>query len=212
MKKTILLASMFSLVLAACVTPGKNTAIGAAAGTAIGAGVGAATAKLTKGDVKKGATIGAAAGLVAGGALGNYYDKLAKELKQYADVEKTDNGVKITMKGDILFDTGKSNLSPDAMTLLNNLNKVLKKYPKNRIVIHGYTDTTGSAVQNEILSKARAKSVYDYLVTQNGLKTLSVTYVGHGPADPVASNATEAGRAKNRRVELQITANEKDIQ
>ena len=140
MKKTIILASMFSLVLTACVTPGKNTAIGAAAGTAIGAGVGAATAKLTKGDVKKGAMIGAGAGLVAGAALGNYYDKLAKELAAIADVEKTDNGVKITLKGDILFETGKSNLNQDSMTLLTNLNKVLKKYPKNRIVIHGYTD------------------------------------------------------------------------
>ena len=211
MKKTILLASMFSLVLAACVTPGKNTAIGAAAGTAIGAGVGAATAKLTKGDVKKGAAIGAATGLVAGSAIGNYYDKLAKELAQYADVTKTENGVKITLKGDILFDTGKSNLTQESMTTLNNLNKVLKRYPKNRIVIHGYTDTTGSAVTNELLSKARAKSVYDYLVTQNGLKTLSVEYVGHGPANPVGDNSTAAGRAMNRRVELQITANEKDI-
>jgi len=212
MKKTILLASMFSLVLAACVTPGKNTAIGAAAGTAIGAGVGAATAKLTKGDVKKGAAIGAATGLVAGSAIGNYYDKLAKELAQYADVTKTDNGVKITLKGDILFDTGKSNLTQESMTTLNNLNKVLKRYPKNRIVIHGYTDTTGSAATNELLSKARAKSVYDYLVTQNGLKTLSVEFVGHGPANPVGDNSTAAGRAMNRRVELQITANEKDIQ
>lgn len=211
MKKTILLASMFSLVLAACVTPGKNTAIGAAAGTAIGAGVGAATAKLTKGDVKKGAAIGAATGLVAGSAIGNYYDRLAKELAQYAEVTKTENGVKITLKGDILFDTGKSNLTQESMTTLNNLNKVLKRYPKNRIVIHGYTDTTGSAVTNELLSKARAKSVYDYLVTQNGLKTLSVEYVGHGPANPVGDNSTAAGRAMNRRVELQITANEKDI-
>ena len=211
MKKTILLASMFSLVLAACVTPGKNTAIGAAAGTAIGAGVGAATAKLTKGDVKKGAAIGAATGLVAGSAIGNYYDKLAKELAQYADVTKTENGVKITLKGDILFDTGKSNLTQESMTTLNNLNKVLKRYPKNRIVIHGYTDTTGYAVTNELLSKDLEKSVYDYLVTQNGLKTLSVEYVGHGPANPVGDNSTAAGRAMNRRVELQITANEKDI-
>ena len=210
MKKTILLASMFSLVLAACVTPGKNTAIGAAAGTAIGAGVGAATAKLTKGDVKKGAAIGAATGLVAGSAIGNYYDRLAKELAQYADVTKTENGVKITLKGDILFDTGKSNLTQESMTTLNNLNKVLKRYPKNRIVIHGYTDTTGSAVTNELLSKARAKAVNDYLIGQ-GLKTLSVDYVGHGPANPVGDNSTAAGRAMNRRVELQITANEKDI-
>lgn len=212
MKKTIILASMFSLVLTACVTPGKNTAIGAAAGTAIGAGVGAATAKLTKGDVKKGAMIGAGAGLVAGAALGNYYDKLAKELAAIADVEKTDNGVKITLKGDILFETGKSNLNQDSMTLLTNLNKVLKKYPKNRIVIHGYTDSTGSAATNQKLSAARAQAVYDYLVTRDGLKTLSIAPVGHGSANAVGDNSTAAGRAMNRRVELQITANEKDIQ
>ena len=211
MKKTVLFASMFALALTACTTPGTKTAIGAGVGAAAGAGIGALVAKSTGGKASKGAAYGAAAGLAAGGLIGNYYDKLAKELAQIADVEKTDNGVKITLKGDILFDTGKSALTQESISTLKNLNKVLKKYPKNRIVIHGYTDNTGSAKTNEVLSKARAQAVYDYLVTTDGPKTLSVTYQGHGPANPVADNGTAAGRQANRRVELQITANEKDL-
>lgn len=212
MKKTVLFASMFALVLTACTTPGTKTAIGAGIGAAAGAGIGALVAKSTGGKASKGAAYGAAAGLVAGGALGNYYDKLAKELAAIADVEKTDNGVKITLKGDILFDTGKSALNAESITTLKNLNKVLKKYPKNRIVVKGYTDSTGSAAVNTKLSEARAQAVYDYLVTTDGLKTLSISSIGYGASDPVADNTSASGRAKNRRVELQITANEKDIQ
>ena len=211
MKKSILFASMFALALTACTTPGTKTAIGAGVGAAAGAGIGALVAKSTGGKASKGAAYGAAAGVVAGGLLGNYYDKLAKDLAQIADVEKTDNGVKSTLKGDILFDTGKSALNQESMNLLTNLNKVLKKYPKNRIVIHGYTDSTGSAATNKKLSEARAQAVYDYLVTRDGLKTLSINYVGHGPENAIGDNSTAAGRAMNRRVELQITANEKDL-
>ncbi|MBQ8033273.1 MAG: OmpA family protein, partial [Elusimicrobiaceae bacterium] len=91
------------------------------------------------------------------------------------------------------------------------LNRVLKKYPKNRIVVQGFTDSTGSDEYNKKLSAQRAQAVYNYLVA-GGLKTLSITYVGYGKANPIASNDTEEGRAQNRRVVLAITANEKDIQ
>ena len=107
---------MFALALTACTTPGTKTAIGAGVGAAAGAGIGALVAKSTGGKASKGAAYGAAAGLAAGGLIGNYYDKLAKELAQIADVEKTDNGVKITLKGDILFDTGKSALTQESVS------------------------------------------------------------------------------------------------
>ena len=89
--------------------------------------------------------------------------------------------------------------------------RVLKKYPKNNIIVAGHADSTGSEEYNKVLSTNRAKAVYDYLIG-NGLKTLSIQYVGYGYDQPVASNDTAEGRAKNRRVELLITANEKDIQ
>jgi len=211
MKRAVLLCTLGAFLLAACTTPGKRTAIGAGAGAAVGAGAGALISKATGGKAGTGALIGGIAGLAAGGALGNYYDKQAKELAAIADVVKGENGIQVFLKNDILFDVGSAVLSTDAIATLNDLNRVLKKYPKNRIVVQGYTDSTGSDSYNLQLSKQRAQAVYNHLLS-NGLKTLSITYVGYGEANPVASNDTEAGRAQNRRVVLSITANEKDIQ
>ena len=211
MKKTVLLCTLGAFLLAACTTPGKRTAIGAGAGAAIGAGAGALIAHASGSKAGKGALIGGLAGLAAGGALGNYYDKQAKELAAIADVVKTDNGLQVFLKNDILFDVDSAVLSTEALQTLKDLNRVLKKYPKNRIVVQGFTDSTGSEAYNQKLSQQRAQAVYNYLLS-NGLKTLSITYVGYGESNPIASNDTEAGRAQNRRVVLAITANEKDIQ
>ncbi len=216
MKKLILLTSAVAL-LAACTTPGKRTAIGAGAGAATGALAGAVIANNTGGKSYQGAIYGALAGAAVGGALGNYYDKQAKELAAIADVQKVKdaNGktirLVITLKNDILFESGNSALSAASMQTLNDLLRVLKKYPKNNIVVAGHADSTGTDAVNLPISTQRAKAVYDYLIA-NGLKTLSIQYIGYGSSQPVASNDTAAGRAANRRVELLITANEKDIQ
>ncbi len=210
MKKTLLLCTICAFLVAACTTPGKRTAIGAASGAAIGAAAGAVISHTTGGKSGTGALIGGLTGLAAGGALGNYYDKQAKELAAIADVVKGDNGIQVFLKNDILFDIGSAELSSNAIQTLTDLNKVLKKYPKNRIVVQGYTDSTGSDELNQRLSTQRAQAVYNYLVG-TGLKTLSISYVGYGKSNPIASNDTEEGRAKNRRVVLAITANEKDI-
>lgn len=217
MKKIILPVLAGCLLVAACTTPGKKTAIGAGGGAAVGALAGAIIANNTGGQSHQGAIYGALAGAAAGGLLGNYYDKQAQELAQIANVEKVKNAngktirLVITLKNDILFETGNAALSSESVSTLNGLLRVLKKYPKNNIIVAGYTDSTGSNAVNQPLSVQRAKAVYDYL-TANGLKTKSISYVGYGSANPVASNDTAAGRAMNRRVELLITANEKDIQ
>ena len=216
MKKLTLVVCAVALV-AACTTPGKKTAIGAGAGAAAGALTGAVIANNTGGKSYQGAIYGALVGATAGGLLGNYYDKQAKELAEIADVQKVKdaNGktirLVITLKNDILFETGNAALSADSVTTLNGLLRVLKKYPKNNIIVAGHADSTGAESYNKDLSKNRAKGVYDYLMA-NGLKTKSIEYVGYGSAQPVTSNDTAAGRAKNRRVELLITANEKDLQ
>lgn len=213
-KMTVLMCA--ALLVTACTTPGKRTAIGAGGGAAVGALTGAVIANNTGGKSYQGAIYGALAGATAGGLLGNYYDKQAKELAAIADVQKVKdaNGktirLVITLKNDILFETGNAALSSASVSTLNDLLRVLKKYPKNNIIVAGHADSTGSEDYNKVLSTNRAKGVYDYLVG-NGLKTLSIQYVGYGSAQPVASNETEEGRAKNRRVELLITANEKDL-
>lgn len=209
MKKTLFAAVICALVLSACTTPGKRTAIGAGAGAAVGGIAGAVIANNTGGKSGQGAIYGALAGAALGGGIGNYLDKQAKELAAIADVSRTaDGGIVVTLKNEILFDTNSAVLSAEAGNTLLDLNKVLKKYPSNIIVVEGYTDSTGKADYNKKLSEQRAKAVYDFIVN-NGLKTSSISYVGYGIANPVADNSTAAGRAKNRRVQLNITAPKK---
>lgn len=209
MKKTLFVAVICALVLSACTTPGKRTAIGAGAGAAVGGIAGAVIANNTGGKSGQGAVYGALAGAALGGGIGNYLDKQAKELAAIADVSRTaDGGIVVTLKNEILFDTNSAVLSAQAGNTLLDLNKVLKKYPSNIIVVEGYTDSTGTADYNKKLSEQRAKAVYDFILN-NGLKTSSISYVGYGIANPVADNSTAEGRAKNRRVQLNITAPKK---
>lgn len=211
MKKTLLLAVSAAVILSACTTPGKRTAIGAGAGAAGGAILGAVIAHNTGGKAETGALVGALAGGTTGGLIGNYYDKQAKELEAIADVQKTENGIVVTLKNEILFETGKADLSAAAQKTLTDLNRVLKKYPENIIEVQGHTDSTGTASYNQQLSEQRAKVVYDFIIA-NGLKTSGLSYHGYGMNYPVADNSTAEGRAKNRRVELKIVANKKLVE
>ncbi len=211
MKKTVLMLTTAAVVLAACATPGKNTAIGAGAGAAVGAGAGAIIAKTTGGKAGQGAVWGAAAGVLLGGVVGNYFDKQAQDLAKVADVKKTANGLEITMKNDILFATGSSVLSAEAKKNIADMSKVLKKYPYNIIVVEGYTDSTGSVASNLSLSQKRAAAVQQEMLNNN-VQTYSLTSVGYGVSNPIADNNTEAGRQANRRVNLNITANKELVE
>lgn len=211
MKKTVLVLTLAAFVFAACATPAKNTAIGAGVGALGGAAAGAVIAKTTGGNAAQGAVWGAAGGLVLGGAIGNYFDKQAAELAKIADVKKTENGLEITLKSDILFNTGSSELSADAKTNLAALGKVLKKYPYNIIVVEGNTDSTGTLATNLSLSERRAATVQQELL-KNNVQTYSLTAKGNGPNNPVATNSTADGRQANRRVDLKITANKELVE
>jgi outer membrane protein OmpA-like peptidoglycan-associated protein len=180
-----------------CASPGKRTAIGAGGGAAGGAVIGGLAGGW------KGAAIGAGVGALAGGAVGNYLDKQANELEQVAETKRTENGVLVNLKNDVLFDTGKAEVKPQAMAQLNQVGDILAKYPDDRIRIAGFTDSTGGKTINELLSQQRAQSVANVL-SQRGVKPQQMQVAGRGPESPVASNKTTAGRAKNRRVELHI--------
>ncbi len=190
-------AALAAFLVVGCGTAGKRTAIGAGAGGLAGAGVGA----LIGG--KKGALIGAGVGALAGGSVGLYLDKQHKELEKIAETKRTDNGLIVQLKGDILFDTGSAALKPEAIDQLTKLGDVIAKYSDDRVRIEGYTDSTGSKKTNEELSLRRADSVRAVLVGR-GVQEKQVTALGMGSTQPVADNATAAGRAKNRRVELHI--------
>jgi outer membrane protein OmpA-like peptidoglycan-associated protein len=198
MRNKILVVSLLALVTAAgCETAGKRTAIGAGGGAAAGAGVGALLGGW------KGAAIGAGVGALAGGSVGLYLDKQAKELEQVAETKRTENGVLVNMKSEILFDSGSAVLKDEAVAQIEKVADIIAKYSDDRVRIEGHTDSTGTASKNEELSLRRADAVKRVLLGR-GVKEAQVTALGMGSTKPLADNKTTAGRAKNRRVELHI--------
>ncbi len=111
-----------------------------------------------------------------------------------------DNG-RVAVYG-IFFDTGKSDLKPESAPALAEIAKLLNANPGLKVYIVGHTDMVADVATNLKLSLARAQSVVNALVSQHGIPASRLTAYGNGPYAPVASNRTEEGRAKNRRVEL----------
>lgn len=128
--------------------------------------------------------------------------ELQKELQQLA-AKQTPLGMVITLD-DVLFDTGKATLKPGAQRALDRLAEFMQRYPERKVRVEGFTDDTGSAEANQSLSQERAAAVRDQLV-RRGIAPERVEAVGYGPAFPVASNSTPAGRQQNRRVEVVIS-------
>ena len=208
-----------SLLLTSCesVQNANNTQKGAAIGTAAGAVIGGILGNnIGKGgNAPLGAVLGGVVGGVAGGVIGNKMDKQAKEIKETlpgAEVERVGEGIKITLnENTVNFDFNSATLTSTAKANLDKLITVLKNNPDTNINIYGYTDSVGSDSYNLTLSAKRADAVKAYL-TSKGVSSSRLFTQGMGEANPVASNDTDAGRAKNRRVEFAITANEKMIE
>lgn len=197
------------LGLMACESADKKTAMGAGIGAAAGGVLGAIVGQ-AQGDKKKGALIGAALGAAMGGVIGNRLDKQAKELAKVAETKRTEQGIITKLKGDILFDTGKSDLKPEAKKNISALANILKKYPENVIAVKGYTDSQGSAAINLALSEKRAEAVRAHLAT-GGIAAEVLSIEGMGSENPVGDNGTVDGRSKNRRVEIEITVDESKV-
>jgi outer membrane protein OmpA-like peptidoglycan-associated protein len=102
----------------------------------------------------------------------------------------------------ILFDTGKATLQAGSSDALVPVGEMLKGDPSLRLEIQGHTDKVGSAAANLRLSQDRAATVKAYLVQNAGVDAARLTTTGLGDTRPVGDNATDAGRAQNRRVVL----------
>ncbi len=102
----------------------------------------------------------------------------------------------------IYFDTDKAEIKPESAAAIAEIAKLLQADPSLKLYVVGHTDNTGAFDHNVKLSQARAAAVVNALVTQHGVAASRLTPFGDGPTAPVASNKTEEGRAKNRRVEL----------
>ncbi len=124
------------------------------------------------------------------------------EKKPRVILEKAKKKIEITEA--IHFETGRATILEDSFSLLNEIAQVLQQNPGISVRVEGYTDNVGSATYNLRLSQQRAENVMKYLI-QDGISSDRVTSKGFGMMNPIASNATAAGRAKNRRVEFTIT-------
>lgn len=120
-----------------------------------------------------------------------------------APVAPTVTTEKVTFSADALFDFDKAVLKSEGKTKLNDLASKLKDITLEVIVATGYTDSIGGAAYNQKLSLRRAQAVKSYLVHM-GVDDKNIYVEGKGEANPVASNKTSAGRAKNRRVEIEV--------
>jgi hypothetical protein len=106
---------------------------------------------------------------------------------------------------DIYFDFNKSNLREEAKEELNKVVDIMNKYPMITLEFSGHTDSIGSDNYNQKLSEQRVKSVVDYLISQD-IDEERLSYVGYGETRPLASNSTDEGRQKNRRIEFRISS------
>ena len=177
---------------------GKNTLIGAGVGALAGAVIG--------GDAK-GAAIGGLVGAAGGYGWSKYMENKKAEMQRatmgsgVAVTQTADNQLKLEVPSDISFASGRADLNPRLRPILDQFASGLGNQPNTEVRIVGHTDNTGSDALNERLSLERAQSVRSYLVDR-GVRADTIQVAGRGEREPIADNGSEAGRAKNRRVEI----------
>ena len=125
------------------------------------------------------------------------------------NAKQTERGTLVTF-GDVLFDLDRSELKPGGMHNITKLAQFLQENPDRKVIVEGYTDSTGSAQYNQSLSERRANSVRAALIKQ-GVGPERIVAQGYGKEYPVASNSDSSGRAMNRRVEVTISNDSKPV-
>jgi outer membrane protein OmpA-like peptidoglycan-associated protein len=212
MKTPLILSAVGTLFLTACVDPNAypddpnaRQRQGAIIGGITGALAGVAVSG--DGDELKGAIVGGALGAGTGAVIGADLDRQAAELRgslnSNISVTNTGEYLIVNMPQDLLFATDSASVRPDLTADLRAVAASLLRYPNSRIEVIGHTDNTGAAAYNQDLSQRRASSVAGVL-RDSGVPSGRLAAYGRGEDQPVASNLTPEGRAKNRRVEIII--------
>jgi outer membrane protein OmpA-like peptidoglycan-associated protein len=130
-------------------------------------------------------------------------DAQIKQLQDSLNARQTDRGTLVTF-GDVLFATNKADLKSNGLVNINKLAQFLQENPDRKVIVEGYTDSTGSASYNQSLSERRATSVQVALIKM-GVDPARIVTQGYGKEYPVAENSSVSGRAMNRRVEVTIS-------
>ena len=212
MRNTLVVAALASgLALSGCTTDpntGQQRLNKTAIGTLAGAAGGAAISKATGGDkTGRDAAIGAA----LGAGVGYYMERQAKQLEQQmagtgVTVTPNPNGnIDLVMPGNITFAFDSASLNPSFRPTLDKLAATMNEYNQNTVTIAGHTDSVGNPSYNMNLSRDRANSVRNYLVSR-GVASNRINVVAYGQTRPIADNNSDYGRQQNRRVELTVNA------
>ena len=202
------LATLFVLNGCADLDPvQRGTATGAGIGAGVGAVLGAATGDGGGRRTATGAALGTAAGAVIGNIWSSRMEQQKRAMQQAAQgtgvqvTQTADNRLKVDIPTDISFDTNRSDIKSNFRPILDKFAATLAENPYSKVSIVGHTDSTGSDAINDPLSVNRAAHTRDYLVA-HGVASNRISIDGRGSHEPVASNDTDANRAKNRRVEI----------
>jgi outer membrane protein OmpA-like peptidoglycan-associated protein len=213
-KSRVFIASLSAvslLALSGCVTDpntGERTVSRTAIGGLGGAGLGYLLGGLIGGKTAR--IVGAGIGGAAGGYVGYRMDEQIRELDEATagtgvDVSQTPNGDGILVNlPDVTFPVDSAVISPAMRAVLDDVAASMIQYPNSLIDVMGHTDSTGSDQYNLELSRRRAESVANYLVSR-GVARSRLETIGYGEQYPVGDNTTVAGREQNRRVEIRIT-------
>lgn len=208
-------ALMASLAVVGCTTIDPNTgekvANKAATGAILGAIGGAVAGTAAGGDDRRNAIIGAGIGGLSGAAVGGYMDRQERDLRAKmagtgVTVERvSENEIALNMPSDITFDVDRAEVKSEFRSVINSLGEALKSQPSTTIDIIGHADSSGADAYNQALSERRAQSVAYWLQNQ-GVQAPRLVAFGRGELQPIASNDTDQGRARNRRVEVKVRA------
>lgn len=212
MKSKLMIAALAAVFVSGCTTDpytGQQKVSNLAGGAALGALGGAGVGMLVGGDDRKNALIGAGIGALAGGAIGGYMDQQEAEMRAQLQgtgisVTRVGDNIVLNMPSNVTFDSDQSAIKPQFYQTLNSVALVLQKFNRSLVDVAGHTDSTGSDSHNLTLSQQRAESVTSYLVSQGNDPRRFYTQ-GFGESRPIADNGSNAGRAANRRVEIQIS-------
>lgn len=206
-KITGILSAATVIALAGC-TYNDGTANQPATGAVIGGVTGAAIGNAI-GHNPRSTIIGGAIGAAVGGAIGADMSRQEHQLNQRlagsgAMIANTGSQLRIILPEGLTFSTGSSAVASSFRPALREVARSLEAHPNSTVRVVGHADNAGSAAYNQQLSQDRALAVARILI-RNGVSSSRITYSGRGYNEPITTNATAAGRAQNRRVEILIT-------
>ncbi len=213
-RKTIAgVAALLTLIGCTTVDPvtGERTRNNTGTGAIIGAIAGAAAGTLAGGDDRRNAIIGAGIGALGGAAIGHYMDQQEQNLRErlagsgVGVTRVSQDRILLNFPADLTFEFNRDTVKGQFVPTLREVSGVLRDYPQTTIDVLGHADSVGADDYNQNLSERRALNISSVLI-QSGVIRERVIATGFGERQPIADNSTDSGRARNRRVEVMISA------